>query len=144
MNDISSWVQDNWYSIGSLAVQLTFLLVGLRYARRILRALRASQEHFGTLLKLSLSDELGERAKAGLAAHRPTPYVKADWPAVSETEAEPETAVTTPAETSALTLPGDEPHGGIIAWLKTPMGGHHHRISAWRRMVHWLQAPAGN
>jgi hypothetical protein len=144
MNDISGWVQDNWYSIASLLVQLTFLVLGLRYARRILRTLRASQEQFGAFLKLSLSDELGDRAKAGLTAHRPTPYVKADWPAASETEAAPERAVTASAESSALTLPEDEPHGGIITWLKAPMGGHGHRVSPWRRVMHWLQAPAGN
>lgn len=144
MNDINGWVQDNWYSIGSLLVQLTFLFAGLWFARRILRTLRASQEQFGALLKLSLSDELGERAKLGSTAHRPTPYVKADWPATSETAGAPEADVTTSAETPELTLPEDESHSGIIAWLMTPMGGHGHRIPAWRRVMHWLQAPAGN
>jgi hypothetical protein len=145
MNDFSSWIQNNWYEAGQLLAEFTFLFAGVWFARKILRTLRASQEQFGALLKLTLTDELAERAKSVAAAQgevsdlsgeRPTPYVMADWPAA--------------AETPALTLPGGQrPHSpvaaarrGLIQWLNTPMKSH--KFFSWRRIAHWLQAPAGH
>jgi hypothetical protein len=127
MNEITTWVQNNWYSLGNLLAQFAFLAAGVWFAQKILKTIRGSQEQLGALLKLSLTDGL----KPGAAAQRSTPYVSTDWPA---------------AEAPALTLPEPEPRRsvwhGIVQWLQTPMGGQ--GISPWRRVVHWLQAPAGS
>jgi hypothetical protein len=135
MNEISTWVQDNWYSLGSLLAQFAFLAAGVWFAQRILRTIRASQEQMGALLKLSLTDGL----KPGATPHRPTPYVSADWPAAEAR-----------VEAPALTLPEPEPRRnhlagawhGVVQWLQTPMPSH--GFSPWRRVVHWLQAPTGS
>jgi hypothetical protein len=135
MNEISTWMQNNWYSFGSLLAQFAFLSAGVWFAVRILKTIRASQEQFGALLKLSLTDGL----KPGAATqHKPTPYVMAEWPAAE------------PSEAPALTLPEPEPRHklvagawhGVVHWLQTPMRVH--GISPWRRVLHWLQAPAGS
>ena len=133
MNEINAWIQDNWYSLGSLFAQFAFLAAGLWFARRILKTIRASQEQVGALLKLSVSDSLHEQSKESAAAHRQTPYVMAEWPA---------------AEAPALSLPETERRHnlsgawhGIIHWLQSPMASG--ESTAWRRVVRWLQAPAG-
>lgn len=130
MNEMISWIQSYWYELGMLLAQLFLLVAGVWYARRILKAMRASQQQFGALLKLSLSDELNQRVKSEPQAHRPTPYVSADWPAMSET--------VTPQEAPALTPEGQH-RGGIIAWFKAPLWNG---PTPWRRVVRWLQAPA--
>ena len=136
MNEISNWVQNNWYSLGSLLAQFAFLAAGVWFAQKILRTIQASQEQMGALLKLSLTDGL----KPGATPQtRATPYVSADWPAAEA-----------PAEAPALTLPEAEPRGlrlvgawhGVVQWLQTPMQSQ--GISPWRKVVHWLQAPTGS
>jgi len=132
MNEINTWIQGNWYQLGNLLAQFAFLVAGLWFARKILKAVRASQEQFGALLKLSLTDGL----KSNAMVHKPTPYVMAEWP--TETEA------------PALSLPEPEPRRkrlaaawrGTLRWLQTPMasGDHAH----WRKVFRWLQAPAGS
>ena len=137
MNEFSTWVQDNWYSLGNLLAQFAFLAVGVWFAQKILRTIRASQEQMGALLKLSLTD--GLKPGATQQAHRATPYVSDDWPAAEA-----------PPETPALTLPEPEHRRnlltgalhGVVEWLQTPMQSH--GVSPWRKVVHWLQAPAGS
>jgi hypothetical protein len=141
MNDIITWIQNNWYEAGSLTAQFTFVLAALWFARRILRTLRGSQEQIGALLKLSVSDGLSERSKAGETVHRPTPYVMAEWPATSEPAAAPEIQETGP-ETPALTLPGGQQRGGIIGWLQAPMKKR--QIAPLRKVARWLQEPSGS
>jgi hypothetical protein len=135
MNEITIWVQNNWYSLGNLLAQFAFLAAGVWFAQKILRTIRASQEQMGTLLKLSLTDGL----KPGATAQRSTPYVSADW-----------LAAEAPVEAPALTLPEPEPRRkhlasawyGVVQWLQTPMQSQ--GFSPWRKVVHWLQAPAGS
>ena len=145
MNEFGNWMQIHWYELGSLLVQIAFLIAAVWFARKILKTMRASQEQFGALLKLSLSDELGGRAKSGAETHqstssvggeRPTPYVMAEWP--------------TATEAPALTLPEEEHRSrrlaaawrGLVGWLQTPMNSH--GLVSWRKVTHWLQAPAGS
>jgi len=153
MNEYNFWTQGNWYALGNLLVELAFLIAGVWFARKILSAVRASQEQFGALLKLSLTDALRERSKAAaeaveaepnslwdVPAERHTRYVMAEWPA---------------AAVSALSLPEPEsrrkwlPAVGravlqawraVIRWLEAPMA--HGQQASWRRMIHWLQSPA--
>jgi len=136
MNEFGAWMQGNWYALGNLLAQFSFLMAGVWFARKILKTIRASQEQFGALLKLSLTDGLNERSKPGETAHRPTPYVMAEWPIA--------------AEAPALSLPELEPRRkrlaaawrSLLGWLQTPMGAGSH--ASWRRMLHWLQSPAGS
>lgn len=145
MNELSTWMQVNWYTLGNLIAQFAFLVAGVWFARKILKTIRSTQEQFGALLKLSMTDGVSERAKAAEMAHRslggtavdrPTPYVMAEWPALGEAP--------------AISLPEREPRSkqlaaawrGVVAWLQTPMSGHW--LAPWRRVTHWLQTPAGN
>ena len=145
MNEFSTWMQGNWYALGNLLAQFAFLAAGVWFAQKILKTMRSTQEQFGALLKLSITDGLSERAKAaeeahrslgGTAGERPSPYVMAEWPALGEAP--------------ALSLPQREPLSKrfvtvwriSIHWLQTPMSGHW--LAPWRRVAHWLQTPAGN
>ena len=77
MNEIIDWMQSNWYELGSLTAQFMFLFAGLWFARKILKTMRASQQQFGALLKLSMTDGLEEQMKESEATHSPTPSVVA-------------------------------------------------------------------
>jgi len=137
MNEITAWMQNNWYSLGSLLGQFAFLVAGVWFARKILKTIRASQEQVGALLKLSLSDSAHEGSKAANAVpHHATPYVMAEWPA-SETQ------------TPALSMPEPERRHhfeaawhGVIHWLQAPMASGQRTLH--RRVLRWLQAPAGS
>jgi hypothetical protein len=129
MNEIATWMQGNWYALGNLLAQFAFLVAGVWFARRILKTLRASQEQFGALLKLSMTDGL----KPNAMPQRPTPYVMAEWP--------------TEAQTPAPVLSEPAPRRNYLAiacratvrWLKTPM--RRRPDAPWRRILHWLQSP---
>src|SRR5690242_1198236 len=69
MNEITNWMQSNWYELGSLFAQFTFLFAALWFARRILTSMRATQQQFGALLRLSMTDGLEERSKPAETAH---------------------------------------------------------------------------
>lgn len=133
MNEFISWMRDNWYSFGNLFSQFAFLAAGVWFARRILKTIRASQEQFGALLKLSLTDGLKEQSKLNTATDSSSPYVLADWPVAP-----------------ALSLPEPEPRGKRIAkawkstivWLETPMGSEGN--GPLHKVVRWLQTPAGS
>jgi len=56
MSEFSDWLQNNWIDLARLGVQAAILAVVVRYGRRLLATLRASQEQIGALLKLSVTD----------------------------------------------------------------------------------------
>ncbi len=206
MSAIVDWLQNYWVDLASLLVQIAILAAMVRYGRRLLGTLRASQEQIGALLKLSLSDGVAERSDAQQEPIREmeTPRaepVRTEFPriAISEPQYEPvfagaatrnsfaereqslggrvigaQTAVLEPpeprSEAPALTpwvsAPALEPEhrqwaspanpeplhsrsvepeipsrGGVGAWLQTPMRSS--GVSPWRKVVRWLQAPAG-
>ena len=66
MSDFSDWLQNNWIDLARLGVQSAILVAIVRYGRRLLAALRASQEQIGALLKLSVAD--------GMTAHDSTAH----------------------------------------------------------------------
>lgn len=189
MNDFMDWFQNNWIDLARLLVQCAILAAVVRFGRKILAALRASQEQVGALLRLSVSDTVGERS-----APTPEPHKQFEPPsaAVPEPEPEPEpepvfagafsrtsyaaereqslggrvigaqapafTAPAQPAESPSLTpwvsAPATEPERlnsqaasiparrSASAWLQAPMRGS--GVSPWRKVVRWLQAPAGH
>jgi hypothetical protein len=138
MNEVTVWIQSNWYEMGNLLVQFVFLAAGIWFARKILRTLRASQEQVGALLKLSVAGGATDRQSLNAAADRPSiaaasPY----WLTPSET-----------APAGSPELAESAPHlvathkNGLIVWLQTPMssGG----VAPWRKAIRWLQSPAGS
>lgn len=81
MDQITNWMQSNWYELGSLTAQFAFLFAGLWFAGKILKTMRATQQQMGALLRLSMTDGLEERSKMeegseiGEAIQQPTPSV---------------------------------------------------------------------
>src|SRR5260370_16997963 len=67
MNEITVWIQSNWFELGNLLCQFIFLAAGIWFARKILRTLRASQEQAGALLKLSVTGAISERQSSSAA-----------------------------------------------------------------------------
>ena len=61
MNEITAWMQSNWYELGNLSVEIVFLSTGIWFARKILRSIRASQELVGALIRLSVGGAVPER-----------------------------------------------------------------------------------
>lgn len=76
MNQTIEWIESNWYELGSLIAQFTFLFAGVWFARKILKTMRASQQQFGALLRLSMCEGLEERPNESEATHA-TPSVVA-------------------------------------------------------------------
>jgi hypothetical protein len=184
MTEFSDWFQNNWIDLARLLVQCAILATVVRYGRKLLATLRASQEQVGALLRLSVSDAVGERSA-------PTPEPAGQFepppPAVPEPEPEPvfagtfsrtsyaaereqslggrvigaqAPAFTAPAQraespslTPWVSAPATEPErsdtqaasiparASVSTWLQAPMRSS--GVSPWRKVVRWLQAPAG-
>ena len=69
MNDIANWMQNNWYEFGSLLAQFAFLIAAVWLGRKILKSMRATQQQFGALLRLSMTEGLEERSKVAETSH---------------------------------------------------------------------------
>jgi hypothetical protein len=147
MNEYNSWMQGNWYALGNLLLEMAFLIAGVWFARKILAAVRASQEQFGALLKLSLTETLSERSKAAEAAptlwdvpaERHMQYVMAEWPAAAPALSLPEPE----SRRKRLLAVGRailQAWRAVIRWLEAPMARRHQ--TSWQRVIHWLHSPA--
>jgi hypothetical protein len=97
MTGIGDWFENNWIDLARLLVQLAIFAAVVRYGRKLLATLRASQEQVGALLRLSVSSDAAERL-APLAPERrerfeaaePEPRKRFEPPAVNVREPEPE------------------------------------------------------
>jgi hypothetical protein len=135
MTDFGSWIQENWYQLGSFFVQCGFFFLAVWFAGKILRTLRSSQEQLGALLKLSVAGQQTERlsespARARLEASRY--WLQPDSPASSAPGFAPELRVSRNVTE----------HPGFFEWWKAPMGittG----TSSFHRVLRWFQSPAG-
>lgn len=137
MSAFSDLIQNNWYALANILVQLLFLIAGVWFARNILKGIRASQEQFGALLKLSITGAAGERDSSVAGVKRSLAETSPYWLVPSEIvpPAAPEPIATGP---SRITLASRK----MLLWLQTPMS--HAEVSPLRRVITWLQAPAGN
>lgn len=109
-----------WYAAVSLLLQAGFLMALVWSVRAILKAMRASQEQMGALVKLTLS---GVREDEDLrAATRPAAHLLDGGPEEERHRTGPWTSV--------------------LRWLRTPAASS--GAGSWRKMVRWLQAPAGS
>lgn len=197
MNGFSDWFDNNWVDLARLFVQIGILAMVVRYGRRILQAMRASQEQLGALLRLSVSEtpaqerhssiEQPEMAPPGFApasfAHReesapaplsPTPVFSSRSEAVLP-EREQSLGGRVVAERIAVREPEPEDianHPGLTPWVAAPMkentepaedlsarlAASTRNLGRWlhepprssegfhplRRVIRWLQAPAGS
>jgi hypothetical protein len=87
MSEMSDWFQNNWIDLARLFVQGAMLIAMVRYGRKLLATLRASQEQVGALLKLSVSDAVEERPAA---AAEPARQFEPPPSRVAQPEPEPE------------------------------------------------------
>jgi hypothetical protein len=136
MNEYT-WIQSNWYALGNLVAQFAFLAAGIWFARKILRTMRASQEQVGALLKLSVTGAVAERPSSSVIAERTLAGASPYW----LTPAEPTPSVLSePAEMGPTRW--EVARRSALEWLQAPMSSAD--VVPWRRVVRWLQAPAGN
>jgi hypothetical protein len=142
MNDFTAWMQSNWYALGNLFSQFAFLAAGVWFARQILKALRASQEQVGALLKLSVTGVIPDRHSSSAAPERSFLSTSPYW--LTPTELPP---------VAPLDLPEPGPSRWAVArhnlaaarhslmvWLRTPMSSGN--ATPWRKALRWLQSPA--
>jgi hypothetical protein len=132
MNEMSAWIQSNWYALGNLFIEGAFLAAAVWFGRRILRTLRASQEQVGALLKMSVTGAISERQSSNGAAERSFANASPYW------LTPPEVPAAAPLQELHESRPGLS-HRAII-WLKTPM--KRAEVAPWRKAIKWLQAPA--
>jgi hypothetical protein len=137
MNDFGPLVSKDWYALGNLVAQLGFLVAAVWFARNFLRTIRAFQEQIGALLKLSITSAPGERQSTNTAARSVLAEGSPYWlpPTLSSPTSAPEVVERGPS----LFAAGWQ---RTIHWLREPMGSA--PVSYRRRVINWLQAPAGH
>jgi hypothetical protein len=137
MNDFSSLPIKDWYALGSLVAQLGFLVAAVWFARNFLRAMRAFQEQIGALLKLSITSTPGERQSTNTNARNVLAEGSPYWlpPSLTSPASAPEVVERGPS----LFVVGFQ---RTLHWLREPMGSA--QVSYRRRVINWLQAPAGH
>lgn len=134
MNEMSAWIQSNWYALGNLFIEGAFLATVLWFARKFLRTMRASQEQVGALLKMSVTGAISERHAANGAPERSFASASPYW------LTPPEIPAAAPAPLQELHESRPSLSHRAIVWLKTPM--KRAEVAPWRRAIKWLQAPA--
>jgi len=136
MNEMSAWIQSNWYALGNLFIEGAFLAAAVWFGRKILRTLRASQEQVGALLKMSVTGAISERQSSNGAPERSFANASPYWltPPEIPTAAPLQELRESPPNRMAVA------RHRVIVWLKTPM--KRAEVAPWRRAIKWLQAPA--
>lgn len=141
MNDFGPLAIKDWYALGSLVAQLGFLVAAVWFARNFLRAMRAFQEQIGALVKLSITSSPVERQSTNSAARNVlaegSPYWLPPTLAQANSPANPAEVVERGPNWFAVGWQR------TLEWLREPMGGGS-RVSYRRRVINWLQAPAGH
>lgn len=139
--DSNLWTQINWYAVGTLLLQVAFLVAAVWFAKNILKIIRSFQEQVGALLKLSIAPGAAERHAEGAHAKHSLGETSPYWLTPSETQAAagPVLIEAGPGRVAvAWHALGSASHH-LVHWLQEPMGG----VAPWRRVVRWLQTPAG-
>jgi hypothetical protein len=138
MSELNSWTAGNWYAIGSLVIQFAFLIAGVAVARDFLRTMRGFQEQVGALLKLSITSVPSELNSAANNAKRSVADASPYWLAPAEPQAASAPALTDTVTTSRFVVA----RRSVALWLQAPMRSSD--AAPWRRVINWLQAPAGS
>ena len=139
MNDFSPW--KDWYALGSLIAQIGFLVAAVWFARNFLSTMRAFQEQIGALLKLSITASPADRQSPNSTARNVLAEGSPYWlppspPATANAAVDSREAVERGPNLFVVGF------GRMLHWLREPMGSA--RVSYRRRVINWLQAPAGH
>jgi hypothetical protein len=116
MNDFMDWLQNNAVDLARLVVQIAILAAVVRFGRRILAALRASQEQVGALLKLSVSDPVAEHSAPAPARHFEPPMRAYE----AEPEPEPEPVFAGASSRSSYDAERENTLGGRVIGSQLP------------------------
>ena len=137
MNDLNALDQNYWFASASLFVQLAFLIAAVWFALNFLKTLRIFQEQIDALLRLSITGVAADRSLPNAKGSRSLAEQSAYW--LAPTESEP-VASLQPAERgpSPITVARRK----MLLWLQSPMTST--QPAPWRRIVTWLQSPAGS
>jgi hypothetical protein len=90
MTGISDWFDNNWIDLARLLVQLAIFAAVVRYGRKLLATLRASQEQVGALLRLSVSSDTSAERSAPAPELEPRERFAAPSVNIREPERKPE------------------------------------------------------
>ena len=137
MNDFSPFPIKDWYALGSLVAQLGFLAAAVWFARSFLRTVRAFQEQIGALLKLSITSAPSERQSTNSNARGVMAEASPYWLPPTPT-ASPEQPEVTERGPNLFAAGWHR----LVHWLNEPMTSS--QVSYRRRVINWLQAPAGH
>ena len=136
MSEFLSWADKNWYALGTLLIELFFLVAAVWFARNILKTLRAFQEQVGALLKLTITATPDERQLASNAAKRFFAESSPDWLAPSETQtAKPPEPI--PSDPSRFLVAWRR----LAAWMQAPISAP--KVRPGRSVIKWLQGSVG-
>lgn len=174
MDQVINWMQNNWFELGTLVGQFTFLFAGLWFAGKILNTMRATQQQMGALLRLSMSNGLEERSNLSEAARQtindaahertpsvvpssmfspsqeqPTSYSAFENPARTEMPS-PSNGLNGRAKPSAPIA--SEPMAGYpitsteepTSYVSAPLTLPEEQHGVGRGVVQWLQTPVAN
>lgn len=139
MSEFNDWLQNNAVDLARLAVQCAILAVVVRYGRRLLATLRASQEQVGALLKLSVSDAMGERSAP---APEPARQFEPAMAAVPEPEPEPEPVFAGGFSRTSYAAEREHTLGGRVIGSQAPAFTAPAQRAESPSFTPWVSAPA--
>lgn len=142
--DSNFWTQVNWSVVGTLLMQVAFLVAAVWFAKGVLKIARSFQEQMGALLKLTITaggaERHGDGANARHALGENSPY----WltpPEGAEATPAPELIETGPSRVSLAWHAFGTASHRVGHWLQEPIGGR--GAGPFRRMARWLQSSSG-
>jgi hypothetical protein len=153
MNGLGDWFENNWIDLARLLVQLAIFAAVVRYGRKLLATLRASQEQVGALLKLSVSDMpaeqtpiTAERAPASEPSERfegpSVRYREPERERVPEPEPEPEPVLAGGYSRPSYAAEREQSLGGRLMGAQAPeFTPPAQRVDS-PALTPWVSAPA--
>jgi len=138
MIDMSDWLENNWIDLARLLVQGAILAAVVRYGRKLLATLRASQEQVGALLKLSVSDAVEERQAP---APEPSRHFEPPQAAVPEPEPEPEPVLAGAFARTSYAAEREHTLGGRVIGAQAPAFAAPTQRAESPSLTPWVSAP---
>lgn len=137
MTDINAGVQNDWSGVATLLVLCAILAAVVWYGRKVLSALRASQEQIGALLKLTITDAIPEESSRSGLWFEPAGALHSLTGVPHRTD--PRAVILPETETPGVGTGAVEFAQGVIRWLRAPIRRDASKPSG--RLIRWLQAP---
>jgi hypothetical protein len=139
MIEMSDWFENNWIDLARLLVQGAILATVVRYGRKLLATLRASQEQVGALLRLSVSDTVAERPAP---APEPSRHFEPPPAAVPEPEPEPEPVFAGAFSRTSYAAEREQSLGGRVIGAQAPAFAAPAQRAESPSLTPWVSAPA--